>query len=256
MIKNFKSFESIYSMAARLASGQFTKPTRGNEYYVHRVLVTFPDTTQLSFEILSENYNSDIVNYKIKSSQLGSLQSIYIDIFGDSIQMGDYQEFVFVRCWNNPSDFLVNDWDGYIFNSEKDSPFHEIDMKFGIGDYSDDSKFEGTKFSTKWFKNSYLDQNTLKRILTQYKSECPSGIDYITLKTLVRKLESYLLDQSGEIDLNHKISGISIISILYAAHLKLRPNGMSVFDTIGLTSQTIQTGKLDFVKLADLFFPE
>jgi len=241
-------------MAARLAPDEFTKPTRGNEYDVRRILITFPDTTEISFEVLSENYNSDIVNYRIKISQPGSLQSIYIDIFGDAIQMGDYQEFVFVRCWNNPVDFVKNDWEGYIFHSDKDGPFHEIEMKFGIGNF--DSRFEGTKFSTNWFKNRYLDQYTLMRVLRQYKSECPNGIDYSTLKKMVRKLESYLLEQSGEIDLNHKINGISIISILYAAHLKLKPNGKSVFDTIGLNSNTIQTGKLDFEKLADLFFPE
>ena len=37
-----------------------------SDYIVDKVLITFPDTTSLIFDIVNENYRSDKINYKIK----------------------------------------------------------------------------------------------------------------------------------------------------------------------------------------------
>jgi hypothetical protein len=257
-IKDFKSFESMYSAAARLAP-QYTKPVSNDEYRVSQVLITFPDTTQLLFDIYSENYNSDTINYKLQSNT-DRLQSLYINLYGDAIQMEDYQEFVFVRCWNNPGDFISNNWSGYIFHSDKDGPFYEIDMKFGIAKvYSSNNTglFDNEVTYTKeYFKNQYFDRYTLSILLSHYNTDLPNGITYNKLMGIKKKIESWLLDQSGDVNLyNVKFDGIPLLSLMYALHLKDRPFGKSVLKEINLSEVINSNGIISVEKLLDLLFP-
>jgi len=67
-IKNFLSFtESLYSMAASIAPSNYSKPVRNDEYIVKGVVIEFPDTTQLLFEVVREDYFSDKINYTIST---------------------------------------------------------------------------------------------------------------------------------------------------------------------------------------------
>ena len=220
MIKRFKSFnESMYSMAARLVP-QYTAPTSGNNYVVNQAMIKFRDETILIFDIYRENYNDDKVNFILKDPKNSSLQSLYIQLYGNSIQMEDYREYVFVRCWNNEIDFLENDWSGYIFKSESDNGFHEIDIKFSINNKWSDDQYHNTNefFRSKVFDN----KETLKSVLTSCLNEIPN-VEYSQIKVYKRKLQSYLLglDESKNINLFYeKIDRISIISIIYAIQLK------------------------------------
>jgi len=230
-MKHIKKFESIYSAAAMIAPEKYSQPGDHNsDYIVDKVLITFPDTTSLIFDIVNENYRSDKINYKIKIPKgetreyklypETTLQSLYIKIFGDSIQMENYQEFVFVRCWNNPQDFIDNDWNGYIFKSNGDSKFNEIFMEFNIKNI--DKSYQLTQ-TAEFFKNSYLSKNSIGIILLNFLKDLPQGIDYKKLMDTKRKFESYLLniDETKKIDLiEEKIDGISIMSLIYAMQLK------------------------------------
>lgn len=254
-IKNFSLFnESVYSMAAAIAPENYIKPVYNNEYIVKGVVVEFPDTTQLLFEVISEDYFSDKINYTISvprnENSLWSInrnyrlnpnitiQQFYINVFGNSIQMENYQEFVFVRCWNTPADFVENDWSGFIFKSDSDSGFYEIKMKFVIiSNTLDRSQYRA--YTPEYFKNSYLDKNTTMWILHHFYQELPNGIKYSDLMALRRKFESYLInidESKSEVSLREtKIDGISLLSIIYALNLRdnnilknLKLNGLMI----------------------------
>lgn len=224
MIKKFNIYtESIYSMASRIASPQFSKPVTNNEYKVLSVRILFPDSTEMSFPIVNESYFSNTQNYRINNTidisdvdRLNSvLTKLYIDIFGNTIQMENYEEFVFVRCWNNEADFVENDWEGYIFNDKGESNFFEINMKFSTTSFN--------KNSYNFFRNKYINKNTLLRILSVYKNECPNGINYKEFMNLKNKFESYLLniDETNDVNLvQTRIDNKSLLSLLYCLHLR------------------------------------
>ena len=212
MLKIKRFNESSYSMAAMIAP-EYTKPFRNNEYSVKGIKITFPDTTVLTFKVSSENYYSDIVNYRITSDH-GTLQEKYIKVYGDSIQMENYQEYVFVRCWNNPIDFTENDWSGYISKSDIDSGFNEVDMKFIIEDKNVDLEA---------FNNIYLSRFQLHSVMNHIISNVPNGINYKRLVILKRKFGSYLLDADEPQMVNImdiKIDGVSLLSLIYYMQLK------------------------------------
>lgn len=238
LIKEFSEFnESVYSMAARVAPSSFSKPATNNEYIVKSVLIKFPDTSELSFDIVSESYFSDKVNYTIKAPQTKnwSIHNFFIEAFGDSIQMENYEEFVFVRCWNNPQDFAENEWQGYIFKSKDDVGFSEIDMKFRI--WAPNyilSPSQMNNYTPDYFKNRFFDKQIMGIILTHYNRQLPNGIKYKDLLSLKRKFETYLMGigvkdcpgtdkikDGNVIDLiEAKIDGISLLTVIYALHLK------------------------------------
>jgi hypothetical protein len=231
-VSNFSGYlsESIYSAAARIADPKFSKPATNNEYKVKSVKITFPDTTQLLFDIVHESYYSDKINYSIRvpyddnNRELrlhpqNSIQALYIKAFGDCIQMENYEEYVFVRCWNTPEDFSDHNWNGYIFNGNKDGMFNEIAMRFIIlpSDYNEQI------YPGDYFRNNYMNKNTISVILTNYVNQISSEMKYSKLMELKRKFESYLLniDESKNIDLiDTKIDNISLSSLIYALSLK------------------------------------
>lgn len=213
MIKSFQEFnESMYSVAARMVP-QYTKPTQGNYWNVNQVIITFKDGTTLPFRISREDFYSQTLNYVLKQPEdRNSLQSLYISIYGNAIQMENYQEFVFVRCWNNEADFEENDWSGFIYRQDLDRGFHEIDMKFKINSEEIIS-----------YKNKYCSQWVMREILQQYIIDFPKGIEYKEVISYKRKLQSWLLniDETKTFNLiQEKIEGKSIISILYSIQLK------------------------------------
>ena len=67
--------------------------------------------------------------------------------------MENYDEWIFVRCWNNAADFVENEWKGYVMQSDKDSQFFEIEMKFHIMGEPGESN---NHFSTDHFKKFNL----------------------------------------------------------------------------------------------------
>lgn len=231
-VSNFTRYlsESIYSAAARIADPKYSRPATNNEYKVKSVKITFPDTTQLLFDIVHESYHSDKINYSIRvpyddnNRELrlfpqNSIQALYIKAFGNCIQMEDYEEYVFVRCWNNPEDFSHHDWNGYIFNGDRDGMFNEVAMKFLV----EPDLYNEKKYSADFFKNTYMNKNTTGVILSHYAREVSSEMKYDRLLQLKRKFESYLLnlDESKNIDLiNTKIDNVSLSSLIYALSLK------------------------------------
>ncbi len=226
--------ESVYSMAARVAPASFSKPATNNEYIVKSVLIKFPDTSELSFDIATESYFSDKINYTIKAPQTKnwSIHQFFIEAFGDSIQMENYEEFVFVRCWNNPQDFAENDWHGYIFKSKNDVGFSEIDMKFNI--LAPNYTITPSNYSPDYFKNKFFDKQIMGIILSRYNQQLPNGIKYSELMKLKRKFETYLMGigvrdcpgtdkvkEGNTIDLiDATIDGISLMTLIYALHIK------------------------------------
>ncbi len=265
-IKNFSSFnESLYSMAASIAPSNYSKPVRNDEYIVKGVVIEFPDTTQLLFEVVREDYFSDKINYKIsvprnenplwhisrdyKHTPQNTIQQFYIDVFGDSIQMENYQEFVFVRCWNTEEDFIENEWEGFIFKSDSDGGFYEIKMKFII--ISNPLK-QNLRYTPEYFKNSYLDKNTAMWAIRHFYQELPNGIKYSDLMILKRKFESYLInidETKSIVNLREtKVEGTSLLSLIYA--LSLRDN--NILKNLKLTSNNINQCPTN--KLLDTLF--
>jgi len=253
--------ESVYSMAARVAPSSFSKPATNNEYTVKSVLITFPDTSELTFDVATENYFSDKVNYTIKPplSKNWSIHKFYIDTFGDSIQMENYEEFVFVRCWNNPQDFAENDWQGYIFKSKSDVGFNEIDMKFRI--WAPNYTLSPNNYTPEYFKNKFFDKQVMGIILSHYNRQLPNGIKYSDLLVLKRKFETYLMGigvsgcpgtdkiQDNKIDLiESKIDGISLLTVIYALHLK----DNSILKNLNIDGRHITSCPVD--KLLDTIF--
>lgn len=252
-INNFKKFnESVYSMAAAIGPDMFKNPATNRDYTVKKVLITFPDTTKLVFDIKSESYGNDKINYVITNDNDNSnisLKDSYIKAFGSEIQMENYQEFVFVRCWNTPGDFIDNDWSGYIFN---DSGFNEIDMKFEVQLEDGYKHFKNNSYSVDYYKNNlFLNAITNIKIVQQYNKDFPTGIRYKKLLRLKRKFQSWLVNDVNEyhnVDLfTAKVDNVSLISVIYALHLKDK----SVFENL-IGNGTYPFNRISYENLIDI----
>lgn len=165
--------------------------------------------------------------------------------------MENYEEYVFVRCWNNPQDFLENEWEGYMIpNAGKG--FNEVSLKFFIV-----PNMGCPPMSYDYYKSSFgTDRNAMMWVLDNYYKELHLGIgktfiNYSDLRVLRRKFESYLLDldETKIISLiNTKIDGISLMSIIYAMGLK----DTSIFKNFKISSEKMNNCPVS--KLLDTVF--
>ena len=231
MIKKFLIFkESLYSAAAMLAKN-FTKPVTNIEYNVIMVKIKFPDSTEAIFKIKGEDVYSDKINYTIEMEEFNTKNSIYklracyLRSFGPNIQLENYNEFVLVRCWTNPIDFLENQWNGHMFN--KGTGLIDIEMKFYIQELLKNHMSRNDMIDHyNSFRNPLIDIKYLSIMLDRYEKDI-SKKSHQDVSRLILKLENSLWDieklDSISIE-DEKINEVHIIAIVYA--MMIRDNDM------------------------------
>jgi hypothetical protein len=213
----------------------------------------------MAFEVATENINSDILNFTIRVPEVTRTVSTMsymiglrlLEIYGNGIQMDNYKEYIFVRCWNNPQDFIENDWDGYLVG--KDGRFVDIEMKFNIYlNYDVMDKIIQPEICYGFRKNDFLPAATLLDILNKYVQDIKLRIPYYDLLKIKRRLESYVMRLEDNTDyiniLEHKFENYTISSIIYALGM-YDPKYLKSIKGKNLNNMYIS----DFL---DIFFPQ